>query len=195
MDQGIDYASRRVERMNHRSTLGALIAGGAASRFGSDKALASWQGRAMIACAAEAITPWCAAIVVVGREWGGLPSVADLPAAGLGPLGGIAGALIHAAERGFDAVLTIGCDMPDVPGELIARLLAAGAPAFCGDAPILGLWPAVLGPALLDRLAGRVPGAKDGRLSIRRWALDMGATPVAALGPLANVNTPADLIA
>ncbi|WP_375382187.1 molybdenum cofactor guanylyltransferase [uncultured Sphingomonas sp.] len=175
--------------------LGALIAGGAASRFGSDKALAPWRGRVMIGWAADALAPWCGRVVVVGRAWGGLPSVADLPSPGLGPLGGIAGALAHAGAERFDAVMTIACDMPDVPGALIGRLLAAGGSVFCADAPILGVWPVTLGPALVERLAGATPGAKDGRLSIRRWALDIGATPVPAPGPLANVNTPADLVA
>lgn len=186
------YPFRRPPMISGR-VLGALIAGGAASRFGADKALAAWRGRAMIGWAADALAPWCDATVVVGRAWGGLPSVADRPARGLGPLGGIAGALVHAGASGFGAVLTIGCDMPDVPAALIGRLLAARAPAFCADAPILGLWPVALAPALVERLADGVPGARDGRRSIRRWAADVGATPVAAGTPLANVNTPADL--
>ena len=49
--------------------LGALIAGGAARRFGSDKALAAWRGQAMIARAADALRPWCAALVVVGAAF------------------------------------------------------------------------------------------------------------------------------
>ncbi len=181
--------------MTFRGTAGAIIAGGVASRFGSDKALVAWRGRPMIARAADVLAPWCSEVLVVGRAWGGLPSVADRPSPGLGPLGGIAGALAHAGAHGFDTVVTIGCDMPDVPGALIGRLLAAGGPAYCADAPILGVWPATLGSALAERLAGATPGAKDGRLSIRRWALDVGATPVPAPGPLANVNTPADLLA
>ncbi|MGI4731521.1 MAG: molybdenum cofactor guanylyltransferase [Janthinobacterium lividum] len=180
--------------MSGGRVLGALIAGGAASRFGSDKALAPWRGRAMIGWAADALAPWCDAVVVVGREWDGLASITDRPAPGLGPLGGIAGALVHAGAHGFDTVVTIGCDMPDVPRELIGRLLAA-APAYCADAPILGAWPAALAPALIGRLSAAVPGAKDGRLSIRRWATEIGATPVLAPAPLANVNTPADLVA
>lgn len=179
--------------MTDARLLGALIAGGLSSRFGSDKALAPWRGRAMIGWAADALHARCDALVVVGREWGGLASVADVPGPGLGPLGGIAGALAHAGAHGFGTVLTIGCDMPDVPGTLIDALLA-DAPAYCTDAPILGAWPTTLGPALAERLARARPGAKDGRLSVRRWAPDTGATPVPAPAPLANVNTPADLV-
>jgi len=96
--------------------------------------------------------------------------------------------------RGYDRVLTIGCDMPRVPGELIDALIDA-APAYCGNAPILGCWPTSAATALdsdLNTLAHE-PGTKDPRLSIRRWATSIAAHPIAAPAPLLNVNTPADL--
>lgn len=163
-----------------------MIAGGRASRFGSDKALALWDGQPLLAHAVATIGPWVDEVAVVGREWRGLPAIADLPAPGLGPLGGIAGALAHAAAHGFIGVLTIGCDMPLVPDELIERVLRR-APAFCADAPILGFWPASLAGSLAARLAD------DPVRSIRGWARDIGALPIAAAAPLHNVNTPADL--
>ena len=151
-----------------------------------------WRGTALIAHAASTLVPWCADAVVVGRDWDSLVRVDDAPRPGLGPLGGIAGALEQARVRGHAAVLTIGCDMPDVPAALIERLLAR-APSYCSDAPILGLWPVSLAAALLERLSQALPGSKDGLLSVRRWAWDTGALPIAAGVRLANVNTPADL--
>ncbi len=166
--------------------LGAILAGGQAMRFGADKALAEWRGRALIAHAAEALRPWADELVVCGREWGGVRSVADMPAPGLGPLGGLAGALADAEARGFDAVLTIGCDMVEVPGELLQRLTRR-APSCCEDAPVLGFWPAALAGALCERLQ-----AGEER-SLRGWARAVGALPVQADTPLRNINTRLDL--
>ena len=171
--------------MRHPNILGAIIAGGASSRFGSDKALALLDGQPLIAHAIAAVVPFVDRIVVCGREWGDLPSLADRPVAGLGPLGGIAAALGHAQAAGYAHVLTIGCDMPRAPVELIAALLRR-APAYCTDAPVLGHWPAALGAQLMAFLSGN-------DRSVRRWARSVGALPVASPVPLANVNTRADL--
>jgi molybdopterin-guanine dinucleotide biosynthesis protein A len=154
--------------------------------------------------------------VLCGRTREGWTSLSDLPRPGLGPLGGIAAALAYAQAHGFASVLTIGCDMPRVPEELM-KTLSATSPSYCADAPILGHWDANAADALLHH-AGPVPaptaprisadaaarlggprdkpgvtGGKNPGLSIRRWAESIGATPVPAPSPLANVNTPADL--
>lgn len=162
--------------------LGAVLAGGRSSRFGSDKAQARIGGRSMLERATAEIAPWCDAVVVVGRP-GGVP---DLPAPGLGPLGGIAGALDHALGLGFTTVLATACDMPALPDGLAAALLRR-APAYCREAPVLGHWPAALGAHLLAHLE------IGPDRSIVRWARAVGALPVAATGPLPNVNTEADL--
>ena len=162
--------------------LGAVLAGGRSSRFGSDKAAATWNGRSLAEHAAALIGQHVDRVVMVGLD--GIP---DLPEPGLGPLGGIAGSLDYAASEGFASVLTVGCDMPRVPGELIVALLRR-APAYCTDAPVLGHWPAALGAQLLGRLTGEDH-------SVRGWARNVGAIPIASPVPLANVNTPEDLMA
>jgi len=124
------------------------------------------------------------AVVVVGRE-GGVP---DLPAPHLGPLGGIAGALDHAAAHGFATVLTVPCDMPRLPAALLDALLRR-APSYCSEAPVIGHWPAALAPDLLAHIA------TSDRRSVTGWARAIGALPVASPEPLANINTPADLLA
>lgn len=163
-----------------RPILGAVLAGGRSSRFGSDKAAASWNGRRLVEHAAALIGQHVDRVVIVGP--GG---VADLPAPGLGPLGGIAGALDLAATEGFGSVLTIGCDMPRAPAELIAALLRR-APAYCPDAPVLGHWSSALGAQLMAWLSGE-------NRSVRGWARAVGALPIASPAPLANINTRADL--
>lgn len=138
-------------------------------------------GRALIEHAAATLAGHVDAVVIVGRN-----GLEDLPRPGLGPLGGIAAALHHATEGGFATVLTIGCDMPVLSDDLLSALLRQ-SPAFCIDAPVLGHWPAACSAHLIDHLQT----APD--RSVRGWARAIGAVPVPALSPIANVNTPADL--
>ena len=163
--------------------LGAVLMGGRSSRFGSNKAAAEWNGRSLAEHAAALVGQYVDEVVTVGGEG----SIPDLPASGLGPLGGIAGALDHAAGHGFASVLTIGCDMPRVPSELLTALLRR-APAYCSDAPVLGHWPAALGAQLLGWVT------REDR-SVRGWARAVGALPIPSPVPLNNVNTPEDLLA
>jgi molybdenum cofactor guanylyltransferase len=167
-----------------RSILGAVLGGGQSRRFGSDKAQALHDNKALLDHVAQALRPQVDALVVAGRDWPGLTRVDDLPSAGLGPLGGLAGALSHASTHGFSEVLTIGCDMIAVPANLVALL--GDAPAIIDDLPILGLWPVATLPALLawlDDPANR---------SVYRFADMCGAARRPALG-LANINHPSDL--
>jgi molybdopterin-guanine dinucleotide biosynthesis protein A len=166
--------------------LGAVIAGGHSSRFGSDKAEALLDGVPLIEHAAHLLRPNVTAIVLAGRERKGWVSLHDRPRSGLGPLGGIAAALHHAARHGYDRVLTIGCDMPSVPSALFAALIDA-APAYCREAPILGCWPASLAPALDNHVE------HDSKRSIRGWAERVSALAIEAPETLTNVNVPADL--
>ncbi|SEM43001.1 molybdenum cofactor guanylyltransferase [Sphingomonas gellani] len=164
--------------------LGAVLAGGRSSRFGSDKAIALWDGKRLLDRARGLLDPWCDDVVVVGRDGG----IADLPSPGLGPLGGIAAALDHGATRGFRCVLTISCDMPRVPKEVFEALLRRG-PSYCVEAPVLGHWPAALGAQLLSYLE------TGPSRSVKAWAQSIGALPIDAEVPIANINTPADLLA
>ena len=120
--------------------LGAIIAGGQARRFGSDKAAAQVDGRALLDHVADGLRGQVDALVVVGRDWRGMESIADRPGPDQGPLGGICAALHHAQENGFDAVLTAGCDTLPVPEDLLSRLLNSspepgGGPAQLVEGP------------------------------------------------------------
>lgn len=166
--------------------LGAILAGGLATRFGSDKALALLDGATLLDRALASLAPHCDALIVVGRDTAAVPTVADCPAPGLGPLGGIAGALRHAAAHGYDTILTNACDTPELPVDLIAALLAHDA-AFAAEAPTVGHWPVRLAKPLIDHLSA------DRDRSIRRWAAGMGAVAVLPGVTMPNVNTPEDL--
>lgn len=166
--------------------LGAVLAGGRSSRFGSDKAAAMLGQNTLAQHAAAAIAPHVETVVHVGGEHG----IADVPGPGLGPLGGIAGALDHAARHGFAAVLTIACDMPAIPDALIPALLRR-LPSYCVDAPVLGVWPV----SALDELVALLQSSAPNSPSVRFFARTIGGIPVEASAPIPNINTRDDLLA
>jgi molybdopterin-guanine dinucleotide biosynthesis protein A len=162
-------------------TLGAVLAGGRSSRFGSDKALALLGGRTLLDHAQAALAPLCDALVIVGRDGG----VADWPRPGMGPLGAIAGALDHAAAHGFGQLLTAPVDCVRLPGDL--RALLQPAPAFLASQPVIGLWPV----AALGELRSMLDADDD--LAVRAFARRVGARAVESDFVPPNVNSVADL--
>jgi molybdopterin-guanine dinucleotide biosynthesis protein A len=166
--------------------LGAVLAGGRATRFGRDKALAQLGPATLLDHALASLSPYVDSLVVVGRTTAPVAVAPDLPHADLGPLGGIAGALAHARAIGCAAVLTTACDTPLLPPALVAALLTHDA-AFAAEAPTVGLWPVRLLDPLLVHL-----GSGESR-SIRRWALAQGLPAVLPGVTVANVNTPEQL--
>ena len=143
-----------------------------------------FRGRTLSKHARDLLVPYVDTAVIVGRDG----PIADLPGPDLGPLGGIAGALSYAGERGFTSVLTIACDMPVLPDGLLAAL-AGEAPAYCPDAPVLGHWNTASLEALLEHIA------TSPRRSVRGWAEAIGAVPIAAPAPIPNINSPEDIAA
>ncbi len=63
--------------------LGAVLAGGQSTRFGSDKALARLGGETLLMRAVDLLAGWCEKVVVVGREEAPAPTLPDRPRAGL----------------------------------------------------------------------------------------------------------------
>lgn len=57
-----------------------------------------------------------------------LEALADRPA-GVGPIGGLAALLEHAAQRGASQVLALACDLPRLDAGVITRLAEADAAA------------------------------------------------------------------
>ena len=168
--------------------LGAVLAGGRSSRFGSDKALAVMpDGRTLLEHAAAAIGAHVEAVVVCGRTVEGMVGLADRPAADMGPLGGLNAALHYAVELGFDAVLTTGCDMPVYPAALAEALIGDG-PAVLKGQQLAGFWPTSLAAELDAHLS-----EKNNR-SIYGWLERIGARIVERPDiVLPNINRPDDL--
>jgi molybdopterin-guanine dinucleotide biosynthesis protein A len=166
--------------------LGAILAGGAARRFGSDKAMAPLRGRTLIDHVGDALEPWVDRVVVCGRNDGSSLTLPDRPAPGLGPLGGLAAALHFAEAHGFARVLTAPCDTPFIDPRVFETLTAANGPAFVESCPVIGIWPASLSHSLDDYLDRREDRA------MRAWARCCGADALDLPAPI-NVNRPLDL--
>jgi molybdopterin-guanine dinucleotide biosynthesis protein A len=165
--------------------LGAILAGGQSRRFGSDKAAALLDGKPLIEHVAAALRAQTHGLLVVGRRWPDLQDRPDLPTHGLGPLGGLAGALDYARSAGFDAVLSSGCDVPGLPPALAGQL--APGPAIVDTLPVVGLWPTDLADILMDWLQD------PSHRSVYRFADHINAHRITLATPLANINHAIDL--
>jgi len=134
-DAVMNDAGMNAAGMN--AALGAVIAGGLSSRFGSPKALVEVGGERVVDRVSAALRAALGheRIVCIANDPEiaaaiGLPSRADVMT-GIGALGGVHAALLWAQERGCAGVLAAGCDMPFLAPALLRALLthAAGADA------------------------------------------------------------------
>jgi molybdopterin-guanine dinucleotide biosynthesis protein A len=184
-------------------TAGFILAGGASSRMGRDKALLEIGGVPLVVRTARLMEPRVASVTVVappGRyETLGLRLLADdFPAAG--PLGGVLTALrASAAEWNF----VVACDLPYLRAEFIEWLLTR-ATASSKDAlvpesarglePLCGVYHARCRPILAATFAQGVRKLMDALAGLniepvpesewRQWDLE-GLL-------LQNMNTPED---
>ena len=165
--------------------LGAILAGGQARRFGSDKAHALYEGRRLIDQVADALGQQTQALIICGREEPGFGSVPDQPEAGLGPLGGLNAALEFAIAKGFTHVLSAGVDIPNLPADLAGQLSGEGA-AIVESQPVVGWWPVAVADDLAEFIA-------EGGRALYGFAKRVSARRVELAQPLMNVNKPGDL--
>lgn len=169
--------------------IGLLLAGGASTRMGRDKAGLDWQGRPLIAHMHALLSALPLQQVVVSGsrpEFGGI--VDESP--GRGPLGGIA----SAAQAMPDCeLLVLAVDTPGLSPSLLQRLLNAPASACVrfGESPLpmrlrldseLRGW---LRGWLRDAEAPRALHRLQARLQVQQLQLDPQD-----LRQLANLNTP-----
>ncbi|MES2095287.1 MAG: molybdenum cofactor guanylyltransferase [Pseudomonadota bacterium] len=166
--------------------LGAIIAGGLSTRFGSDKALAMIEGRTMIDYAIDALRPQVESVVLCGRELPGIATIRDRPAHRIGPLGGLNAALQYADRCDFDAVLCIPVDVWPLPTDTRERLAGAN-PAVFDQQHLIGFWPARLASMLDQHIA-------CGEHSVRSWIVASHAGVVSQPAGLSNINEQRDLL-
>lgn len=186
------------------SVLGLILAGGLGRRMGGvDKGWVPFQGQPMVARVVERLAPQVGAVVISANRSAeayaalGFPLVADRVAGFIGPLAGL-DAVFHWAGPRWDWVATCPCDAPNLPLDLVARLLTAVRAAQADVAmarsdgqpqPVFLLAHRRLAPSLADDLAA-------GERAVIRWVegenhvvVDFDDCP----GAFANINTPEDM--
>jgi molybdopterin-guanine dinucleotide biosynthesis protein A len=179
---------------------GFVLAGGASTRMGRDKALLSHGETTLLEHVASQVAAAAGGAVIIGPpdRYRGLryPVVADRTP-GLGPLGGIQTAL---RISGAPWNLVVACDMPELKAEFLSELLAAAV--TCGGDCLVPVPPsgrmeplcAVYGRECLPRIEEAL------RRGVRAVHAAIAGPPtvlwpVADERPFRNLNAPEDLAA
>jgi len=182
-----------------------VLAGGEGRRMGGGKPLRAFGGTSLVAHAVALARIWAPQVAVAVRSAAQVAGETDAPVvlddpAIEGPLAGLASALAYAEGAGASCLLTLPCDAPHLPADLLARLAQAlpveGLVAVAASngrlQPTCALWR----PAALARLAGYLA---TGRRSLHGFAEACGMAVVdwqtSDGDPFANANTPEDLAA
>lgn len=175
------------------SRAGYVLAGGASSRMGRDKALLDWKGRPLLVHLATIVQQSTGSATIVGahEKYGhlGFSIVTDRDA-GFGPLEGIRAALEHS---GADWNLIIACDMPYLNPELLGGLLAAAELSdfdclMPKGQPLCAVYHRRCLPAIEQALQN---GVRKVREALN--ALDVGLYETAQVLCFQNMNYPDDL--
>lgn len=179
--------------------LGAVLAGGLSTRFGTDKARAPLAGTSLLERAVATLAAVFDQVVVLSSDpdhaVDGVERVPD-HRTGVGPLAGIEAALGVARRHDLDGAFVLACDLPLVEPEAIRALLdalgdsAAVAPARDGPPGFEPLCAFYRTSCLAE--AGRLLEA--GRGGAHGLLEQVGGRKVVlATGPFLNVNTTSDL--
>lgn len=193
---------RGVMQQVQASITTVILAGGAARRMGGDdKGLTPLNGRAMIAHTIETLAKQSPKLLIncnrSQQEYAqfGYPLIEDTIAGGLGPLAGVVSALEHSDS---DYVLSVPCDTPLLPADLVVRLLCAiqeeNAEACTvrdGERlhPVVLLVRRSVLPGLRNYLVGGGRKVHDWFYSVTHCSADFSDQPEAFV----NINTPQQL--
>lgn len=199
--------------MSRDRIAGVLLAGGKSSRMGGgDKSLRTVGGGPMLARVANRLAPQVGALALnangaPARFTGfGLPVVADTFGGYHGPLAGILAGMEWAATmQAHTHLVSVACDTPFFPSDLVGRLIeaAAGRPERIAIAasdgrrhPVFGLWPLSLRPALRRFLEDGATYRVSSFIERHDFAVaDFPMLTLASgtLDPFFNINTQDDL--
>jgi molybdopterin-guanine dinucleotide biosynthesis protein A len=107
--------------------LGAILAGGASTRFGEPKALATVGGRRIVDRVREALAEAVERVVMIANEpemfaYLGIEARPDR-VRGAGPLAGIETALRWAREERRSGALCVACDLPFISPALLREIV------------------------------------------------------------------------
>jgi molybdenum cofactor guanylyltransferase len=103
---------------------GVVLAGGKSSRFGQDKGLFPFRGKALVEHSIDILKPLCSEILISTNNpeayaFTGLKTITDIHS-DCGPIGGMHSGLFQAKGH---VVFILGCDMPFVDGRVFSFLL------------------------------------------------------------------------
>lgn len=133
-----------------------MLAGGASSRMGKDKALLPYRGAALVEYVAGEVRRACGSVWLVAAEDRyshlGIPCLPERYA-GFGPMSGIEAAL---RVGGFEWSLIVACDMPGITAEVLQPLVTATQGAVC-DAVVAAAPGGQLEPLCAVYHAGTLP--------------------------------------
>jgi len=186
------------------SVTGVVLAGGQGRRMGGvDKGLVELDGRPLVAWVLERLAPQVDTLLVNANQNAaryatfGHPVIGDAVGGFAGPLAGLHAAL--AAAR-TEWIVTVPCDSPFLPCDLVARLAAGAASAkatlavartFDQPHPVFALVRADVAPHLSAFLEG-------GGRKIDAWYATLAVVEVAfddEADAFRNINTAAELAA
>lgn len=169
---------------------GALLVGGASTRFGSPKALARYEGETLAERGHRVLGEAFGEVVVVGKEGDGL----ELPFEVLDDGSDVRASMIGVAAAlrlaGAEVVVVLPTDMPLVTADLL-RTLADAVEGHDAAVPQTGALPGAYRRTALPVLERRIAA---GELAVHR-ALGELRTRVVEVddAALRNVNEPGDL--
>lgn len=173
-----------------------ILAGGMGSRIGGNKPRRIFAGQSLLSHMLGHARTAASIVAVAMRDTDQIPLppaisvIRDAP--GEGPMAGLWAAGRFALTRGCDAILSLPCDTPFVPRDLLPRLASVfdgrAALARSGDRlhPVCGLWSSTAFAA-----GDQIP--PDTPRSLLRFAQRLGHTQAAwadtPFDPFFNINT------
>lgn len=162
---------------------GIVVAGGASSRMGEDKALLQVGGRTQLERTVQLLKSSGCQQVVVSRNADGF--ISDT-VSGRGPLGGVLSALPHCLH---EWLLIVPVDMPLLACEALLNLMKQPCPSYFSGTPLPCLLP---NDALLQQYLTQQLSGENGDRSVRGLLSHMQAQPLEwpLTYQLQNTNTP-----
>ncbi|MFC5356765.1 molybdenum cofactor guanylyltransferase MobA [Azospirillum himalayense] len=195
--------------MRTEGIAGVLLAGGLSRRMGGgDKSLRTLGGRSILERIVATVRPQVGPLVLNANgdperfAAFGLPVAADVVEGFAGPLAGVLTGMEWARTNAPDCrwLASFATDAPFIPGDLVARLMAAvereGADLACArsegqEHPVFGLWRVDLADDLRRAMVEEDMRKVDAWTARYRLAIaDFAADPV---DPFFNTNRPDDL--
>jgi len=169
---------------------GALLVGGASTRFGSPKALARYEGETLAERGHRVLGEAFGKVVVVGKEGDGLEFPFEVLDDGSDVRASIIGVAAALRLAGAEVVVVLPTDMPLVTADLL-RTLADAVEGHDAAVPQTGALPGAYRRTALPVLERRIAA---GELAVHR-ALGELRTRVVEVddAALRNVNEPGDL--